>query len=146
MLAHTALLAALEAALLAAPAVAGGEVARSRSAPVKATAAQAVRLRLLSADPEPLSGYLAPADCTTRVAVECLGRVDSTGDADEAAGQVLQAVHTRLAANAAALEAAGFSLQLYPQLRWDQEDADERIGVVIAIYTVTHRVHTEDLS
>lgn len=143
MLAHAHLVDLIEAHLTGAPAVAGGQVGRFRTRAVSADAPQAVNVRLGRSVPQPLAGYGAPVDYDTQLVVECLGRARGNGgtgnDTDTAAGQVLQDAHSRIAANAAALDAAGFSITLAPSLQWAQDDADERIGVVIAIYNVQHR-------
>jgi hypothetical protein len=139
MLAHAHLVDLIEAHLTGAPAVAGGQVGRFRTRAVSAEAPQAVNVRLGRSLPQPLAGYGAPVDYDTQLVVECLGRARGSADTDAAAGQVLQDAHSRLAAHAAALDAAGFSITLAPSLQWSQDDVDERIGVVVAIYNVQHR-------
>jgi hypothetical protein len=145
MLAHAHLVDLIEAHLTGAPAVAGGQVGRFRTRAVSADTPQAVNVRLGRSVPQPLAGYGAPVDYDTQLVLECLGRARGNGgagtdtDTDTVAGQVLQEAHSRIAANAAALDAAGFSITLAPSLQWAQDDADERIGVVIAIYNVQHR-------
>lgn len=144
MLAHQLLMDALVASLSAAPAIAGGNIQRHRTRPVADGVAQAVSLRVLGSTPQPLAGMGAPIDWSTRIGIECVGRAGVDSTADQAAGPVLQAVHSRLCADAA-LPAAGFDLMPWPELSWDQEDTDERIGAVIAIYTVRHRTTPTDL-
>jgi hypothetical protein len=144
MLAHQQLMDALMASLSASPAVAGGNIHRHRTRPVADGVAQSVSLRVLSSTPQPLVGMHAPIDWITRIGVECVGRAAADSTADQAAGPVLQAVHGRLCSDAA-LAGAGFDLMPWPELSWDQEDLDERIGAVIAIYTVRHRTTPTDL-
>lgn len=146
MLAHADLLRRLEQALMLAPAVASGHVGRHRSRPVGADVPQAVNLRLGRSVPDPMAGVGAPINYETQLVIECLGRAKGPAETDEAAGQVLQDTHTRIAANAADLAQAGYSILLAPTLQWDQDDADDRIGVVIAIYPVLHRTSSETLS
>lgn len=144
MLAHQLLMDALMASLVAAPAVAGGNIQRHRTRPVADGVQQAVSLRVLGSTPQPLAGLGAPIDWITRIGIECIGRAGTDSTADQAAGPVLQAVHTRLCTDSA-LASAGFDLFPWPELSWDQEDLDERIGAVIAIYTVRHRTTPTDL-
>lgn len=146
MIGHVALLNQVEQFLVAVPAVAGGHVGRHRTRPVGADVPQAVNMRLARSLPQPLAGLGAPVDYETQLVLECLGRAKNQTETDAAAGEVLQAAHSRIAANVAALEQAGYSIVMAPTLQWDQDDADERIGVVIAIYTVLHRTSSDTLS
>jgi hypothetical protein len=139
MLAHQQLLGLVEAALLTAPPVASGNVYRSRTRPIPEGANQAVRVRLVRSTPTSLAGLQAPVDYATLIGVECLARATGAGvAADEAAGPVLVDVQAKLVADTT-LAAAGYTLDLGPQLEWDSDDTDERVGAVIAVYTVQHR-------
>ena len=140
MLAHRQLLDLVEAAFQQAPAIAGGEVQRHRTRPVPAEKDQAVRLRVVRSLPSPLAGTSAPIDWETLLAVQSLARATTGQTPDEAVEPVLVAAHTRLVSTAAAtLRAAGFEVDPGPTLGWDEDEAEERIGSLTAIYTVRHR-------
>ena len=97
MSAHLGIQAAIVAALMAAPAVAGGNVKVNTTRPVSAAFSQAVVVRLVQSranTPQILGG---PYDWMTQVQVECLARAAS-GNADPMAAvdALLEAVWTRL--------------------------------------------------
>ena len=124
-----------------------GNVGAGRVRAIAERASQWVDVRMLRAAPDHMAGGPgAPIFYTTTVAIECVARVGASGDPDTAAAAVLQDVHARLADQQADLLAAGYSLGLSPDLRWDRDDADDRIGVVLAVYTVTHTVSSTDLT
>lgn len=131
---HQQLLDLIEAALLAGPAVAGGNVQRSRTRPMADTQAQMVSLRIVNSRG---AGQLDLVEWVTTVGVQCIASAIEPTAADVAVASLLEAVHARIV-GATSLQAAGYLLAKDFRLEWDQEELDERIGSVEAIYTVRH--------
>jgi hypothetical protein len=138
MLAHRQLLDLIEAALLADPPVAGGNVQRQGTRPLAATKSQMVTLRLVrSRGQQVMLGGPAPIEWQTLVGVGCIARGVAPQTPDEAVSDLVAAVHARIAGTAT-LAAAGYRLHPEHHLEWEQDEIEERIGAVIAIYTVRH--------
>ena len=134
MIAHQQLLDLIEAALNAAPAVAGGNVKRHRTRPMAEDQSQMVSLRVINSRG---AGQLDLVDWTTTVGVLCVASTVEPTTPDAAVSGLLETVHARIA-GASTLQPAGYLLQKDFRLEWDQEELDERIGAVEAIYTVRH--------
>lgn len=138
MLAHQHLLDLVEVALLASPAVAGGNVHRQRTRPMAAGADQMVSLRLVSSRGAPLFlGGDAPIEWQSVIAVECIARGASSASPDEAVAGLLEVVHARIVSDAAT-KAAQYRIDPEHRIEWDQDELDERIGAATSIYTVRH--------
>lgn len=138
MLSHQLLMDTLIAELSAAPMLVDGGISRQRARPLPEVFTGAINVRILRSDPEPLAGIGAPITWSTRVAFECIGRASSSTAPDEVAAPVFEALHLRLASSVVALAAAGFELDLSPTLQWDQDEQEDRIGAIVAIYNVRH--------
>jgi hypothetical protein len=139
MLAQQVLLDILQAALEADPPLFDGGVGRQRTRTLPADFTGAVNVRAVRADPtDELAGFGAPVHYTTRIGLECIGKVLAPNAPDEAAGAVLTLAHGRIMAYVSALQTAGFEIDPSPSLMWDQDELDERIGAVTAIYNFRH--------
>lgn len=138
MLAQKRLVDLIEADLQAGPAVAGGNIQRQGMRPLAAGTSEMVALRVVRSHGRPvmLSGE-APLEWQTLVAVGCVARAAAGQAPDEAVAGLLAAVHGRISGSAA-LAAAGYRVHPEHHLEWDQEELEDRIGAVTAIYTVRH--------
>ena len=143
---HDAVMDALDTALSAAPVLFDGGVSRNRGRALPEAFTSAVNIRIIRSDPEGYAGVGAPIDWVTRVGFECIAKVKAPSAPDGGASAVLAAVHTRLTASSSTFEQSGFEFDPAPTLQWDQDDSDERIGAVIAIYNVRHRTNSTTLS
>lgn len=134
MIAHQQLLDLVEAALLAGPAVAGGNVKRHRTRPMAEDQAQMVSLRIVNSRG---AGQLDAVEWVTTLAVLCVAAATEPTTPDVAVASLVESVHARIA-GATSLLSAGYLVQKDFRLEWDQEELDERIGSVEAIYTLRH--------
>ena len=111
---------------------------RQRSRPLAESVATGLRVHLRGAQAaHELAGRGAPISWQTVLGVTCIARTTATSTPDQAVAPLIQSVHAALS-GAGAINAAGFTLGP-PQLDWDQEEADERIGACAIYYVVTHR-------
>jgi hypothetical protein len=134
VIAHQQLLDLIEAALLVGPAVAGGNVKRHRTRPMADDQAQMVSLRVVNSRG---AGQMDLVEWVTTVGVLCVCSAIEPTTPDAAVASLLETVHARIA-GATTLQPAGYLLDKAFRLEWDQEELDERIGAVEAIYTVRH--------
>jgi hypothetical protein len=138
MLAQRQLLNLIEADLLASPAVAGGNVQRQGGRPLATGKGQMVTLRLVrSRGQQVMLGGPSPIEWQTLVGIGCVARATSGQTPDEAVADLVAAVHARIAGSTA-LATAGYRVHPEHHLEWEQDELEERIGAVIAIYTVRH--------
>lgn len=143
MLAHQRLLGLVVAALQAAPALAPAEVLRQRTRPLPEGVDRGVSVRLVNSRPR--ATVMSVIDWQTVIAVEFIARCGASMSPDEAVGPLVTAGHQSIV-GAAALSAAGFSVEPEPHLDWDQNEFDERVGACTAFYTFRHRTGWQDLN
>jgi hypothetical protein len=142
---HTQLLDLVQSALASVPAVAP-VIHRHRTRPMPPQVAQMLTLRLVRSLGEPI--YLSGPDAlqwTSIVAIEYLARVPVGVETDAAVADMLSTGHQRLLSDAV-LQAAGVRIEPRYQLDWDQDELDERIGAVTALYTMRHQGDLTTLS
>jgi hypothetical protein len=128
---------ALQAALLAAPALAGGRVYAGRTRPIAQEEASAINLRL--SDTQATHPVLQATDWRTVVIVECAARAAPGGPAaDTAADALLADAHTRLHDFAA----PGLGLLQVTDdatVEWDHDADDTAYTCATLRLTVVHR-------
>lgn len=138
MLAQRKLLDLILADLQAGTPVAGGNIQRQASRALAAGTSQMVTLRLVRSRGNPIMlGGDSPIEWQTLVGIGCVARAATGQTPDEAVADLLAAVHARVAGSTA-LAAAGYRVHPEHHLEWDQDELEDRIGAVIAIYTVRH--------
>ena len=146
MSAHLAIQQAIAAALLAAPAVASGNVRQNATRPVASASTQGVVVRLAqssAATPQVLAG---PYNWTTRFEVECLARA-SSGSADPVAAvdTLLEAVWSRLSTlNTTGLGVVDVRMQ--PAIDWQLDDSETPVAAATVYLLVNHRTASTSLA
>lgn len=128
---------AIQSALLAAPALAGGNVYAGRPRPIAQEEATAINLRL--SDAQATHPVIQATDWFTTVLIECAARAEPGGlDADTAADALLVAVRTRLRGFAPAglglLEIADSTV-----VEWDHDADDTAYACATLRLTAVHR-------
>ena len=146
MSAHLAIQQAIAAALLAAPAVASGNVRQNATRPVASASTQAVVVRLAqssAATPQVLAG---PYTWTTRFEVECLARAAiGTADPVAAVDTLLEAVWSRLST----LNTTGLGVmdvRMQPTIDWQLDDSETPLASATVYLQVTHRTASTSLA
>lgn len=146
MSAHLSIQQAIVAALLAAPAVAGGNVKANTTRPMSAGQSQACVVRLAqsrAATPQVLAG---PYDWTTRFDVECLARAANGGaDPVAAVDGLLELVWARLST----LPTTGLGVmdvRMNPSIDWQVDDADAPAASAVVSLFVNHRTTSTTLA
>lgn len=135
---------ALQAALLAAPALAGGFVQLGRMVPLPEGKQQGIWIRpARSQGTEPFAGN-ARTDWDSEVLVAMAARAPAGGDGLTAVDALLSAVYARLAV--AAPPAAGFEWLGQPSLAWDIDEADQTLGAVELRLRFQHRTASGSLA
>ena len=140
--AHLAIRNAVAAALLAAPALAAGNVVTNRRRPMPAEVASHIFVYL--EDSLAAHDVLGLADWRTRIRIECLARATAMGPADDAADALAVAVHARLLADPG-LGFAAIDTEVQA-LAWTEDDTDPSLANVQAIYSVWHRCPSATLA
>lgn len=149
--AHQQLVDLIVSSLMASPAVAAGTVFRQRKRAIAASVQQAVCVRIVSSGGRSLKGsifrdpVMPPTEWLTSVAVDCVARVAPGQATDAAVADLLDLVHQRIT-QSAALATAGYIVSPDHSLDWDQEDMDESISGVSALYTIRHTTPPRTLS
>ena len=146
MSAQLALRDAVVAALLAAPAVAGGYVQANRRRPVPEQTAQAVFVYLeqSTAEPSPLYGN-GRVDWTTQLRIECLARRSGGLDADDAADALASSVYARLLGNANLSGLLVDPLEV-TAMAWAEDEVDGQLSGVQLLATAAHRTENPSLA
>ncbi len=145
MNAHDAIVAAIVAALLAGPALAGGRVSEEADFDqLPQGVDQAVSVAMLNSEPRAiLLGASAPIDWRTTVRVLCFARVDTAGAAGRASRALHAAVYARLMADQSL---GGLVSQIEPPtLASNTELIGTRMGVLSADYVIHHRSSSTSL-
>lgn len=143
MSAFLAIQTGLRGALIAAPALAGGNVQLNRFRPIPESQSSALVLRLdQTGGQETVLGVL---DWVSSYSVECYARAAGGADPAQAVDALLADVWARLAV----LDAAGIGAQqltLTPQIDWQYDDAATALVCAVIRLTVTHSTTTETLA
>lgn len=141
--AFKALNAALVAALVAAPALAGGRVYANRLRPIQQAHSTAVVVRLVASQSQEIA--LGALDWSTQFAIECLGRGTTGADPVDAVDALLLAVWPRLASlDAAALGAMAVVVDAGVEWQFDEGEASSASATLRL--TVQHRTTTASLT
>ena len=140
--AHMAVRDAIVAALLAAPALAGGKVVANRRRPMAADVSSQIFVYLEdSLASHEIIGF---TDWRTRIRIENLARSTALASADDAADALAFDSHARIMADpglggrAITTEAAAMA--------WTEDEADPTLSAAQQIFTVWHRCPDESLS
>jgi len=143
MNAHDEVVDALLAALLAAPALAGGRVQEEASFDlIPESVSAAVSLTFMGSQAELVVLDGAPLSWRTGVRISCFARHDAAGQGGRASRALHAQVYARLMASPA-VRALG---QIDPpRLNSDTELAGSRMGLLHADYIVTHRTAADAL-
>ena len=146
MSAHLAIQQAIATALLAAPAVASGNVRQNATRPVASASSQGVVVRLAQSSaptPQVLAG---PYTWQTRFEIECLARAASgTADPVAAVDGLLEAVWSRLST----LNTTGLGvvdLRMQPTIDWQLDDSETPLASATVYLQVTHRTASTTLT
>ena len=132
----------LVAALVAAPALAGGRIYANRLRPVSAGSTTAVVVRLDKA--EGVQMLLGVVDWTSTYIVECYARAPGNGEPAAAIDQLLSDVWARLCAlNANALGA--IDITIAPRIDWQYDDGDTPLVCAVIQLSVQHRTPSDSL-
>lgn len=125
---------AIVAALLAAPALAGGRVVANRRRPMAQAVASQVFVYL--ADSEASRETLGQIDWHTRVRIECLAR-DSAGlSAEDAADALAVSAYARIMADTTL---GGTAIDADPKaIAWTEDEADTTLSACQQIVSVWH--------
>jgi hypothetical protein len=146
MSAHLGIQAAIVAALMAAPAVASGNVKVNTTRPVSAAFSQAVVVRLVQSranTPQILGG---PYDWLTQVQVECLARAaNGAADPMAAVDALLEAVWQRLSTVSPAGLGA-IDVRMQPAIDWQLDDGETPVVAAVINLTVNHRTTSTTLA
>lgn len=131
--------AAILAALVQAPALAGGRVYAERHRPLQAGDASFMVLRQATADGQETA--LGARDWTTRYALECYARATPGTDPTATLDPLLYDADARLGAlDAAAIGAT--SLPPARQIDWQVDETDAPYACAVITFAVTHRTPT----
>lgn len=141
--AFATLQAALLAALVSAPALAGGNVSASRLRPISAGSSTALVLRLEQAEGE--ERVLGAVDWQTSFSVECYARGAAAGaDLVAAVDPLLTDTWARLAALSFA--SLGADITLNPKVDWQFDDGETPMVCAVIRLTATHRTALSTLT
>lgn len=136
--AHLQIQSAIVAALMAAPALAGGHVKANTVRPLATSQASAVVVRLMSSSAA-TSMLGAPRDWTTQYQVECLARsASASGDPVAAVDSLIGQAWQRLSALRLA-ELGVMDVAVVPAIDWQVEDLDTPVAAAVLRLTVLHR-------
>lgn len=138
----------IEALLLQAPALAAGDIERSKARRMALESDAALRIYPQAADGTAAAVRGGFHRFAFEVTVECLARASLTGpdagDAEAAADALLQAVWQRLAA--AAPPAGVHSLLNRPRINWETGDGERPLAVAVFTFGVDLSTHNQTLA
>lgn len=147
MLAQTQIVSLIVAIGRAAPAVA--ELVDDHSTrPLPAELASRVMVRAASSSGQQIViGAQAPIDVATQVHLQCVARAPAGSglSPQQAVDPVVAAMHARLMSDTT-LPAAGYEIDYAFDWVWDEDEMDESIGSVRAVYTLRHRAAHNSLT
>ena len=141
MSAFTIILASLSAALLAAPALAGGHISTNRLRPIPAGQSTAIVLRLSQA--EGAEYVLGSLNWKSSFTVECYARANAGSDPVAAVDALLLDVWQRLAA--LSTDVLGADISLNPQIDWQYDDAETPVVCAVIQLVALHATSTANL-
>lgn len=146
MSAHLSIQSAIVAALLSAPALAGGNVQANTLRPLASSKSSALVVRMVqsrAATPQILGG---PYDWVTTYQVECLAR-GAAGSSESAAvvDSLLESAWQRLST----LSPTGLGVidvRMQPAIDWQMEDAETPMVAAVISLQVNHRTQSTTLA
>lgn len=144
MTAFLAVTDAVRDALLAAPALAGGNVNRGRNVPLAASATAGIDVGIGAAQAQPLGLAGQTLQWETTVIVTCKARATAGTDAEAAVDPLLSSTWARLLAMTA--PAGVVAMTLEPSVRWDVEEADHPLAAASLALRITHLTTTDTLT
>lgn len=133
--AQLSLLQAVEAALLASPAIAGGNISED-DVPMQPGTDAAIRVRLGRSRGRQLPLDDSTTEWSTQIALECRQRASVGQSPYTAVDALLQAAYTRVVDQATAPNLGSWAAE--PSIEWDIDEADTSIGVATLVLTATH--------
>lgn len=141
--AHDAVAGAARAALLAAPAIAGGRVERARTRPIDEAFAQFVGVSVAGSTPQRAAILAAPVEWTTDLRAWCWARgtpatpLAAAITGEQAALGLYAQVYARLQAD---ITLGGAAWDVEPgAIAVDSDDQDVSLGCVVASFRIRHR-------
>lgn len=135
---------AVRDALLAGPALAGGNVQRGRNLPLPAGSAQGIDVGIANSRAQPLGLTGGALQWDTTVIVACKARATASTDAESAVDPLLVAAWQRLLAMTA--PAGVVAITLEPTVQWDIEEADQPLAAASLVLRITHLTTTNSLT
>ncbi len=138
MNAHEAILQAVQALLLQAPAIAGGNVVRGRQRPVEEGTDQFVALYFDGSNPERNTVFGHRIDWTTEIRWECHALGNATTSGDAAALALNAQVYARLWSDPS-LGGLVWDMAAQPILAPEHDEMAEPLGYLSSSVTVRHR-------
>ena len=140
--AFVGLQAGLVAALVAAPALAGGHISANRLRPIPASQTAAIVVRLDRSEGQQM--VLGAMDWSTAYTVECYARAPGSGEPAAAIDQLLADTWARLCAlDATALSATDITVS--PRVDWQYDDGETPLVCAVISLTVLHRTPSDNL-
>lgn len=138
----------IEGLLLQAPALAAGDIERSKERRMALDSSAALRIFPLNADGRAAAVRGGFHTFIFDVSVECLARATTTGvdagDAEAAADALLQAVWQRLAAATAPVGVQ--SLLTRPRIAWEFGEGERPLAAVVLTFSVELSTHNQTLA
>jgi hypothetical protein len=147
MLAQTHIVALIVALGRSAPPVADLVDAHATH-PLPSELASRVMVRAASSSGQQIViGAQAPIDVATQVHLQCVARAPAGSglSPQQAVDPIVAAMHERLMSDTT-LPAAGYEIDFAFDWVWDEDELDESIGSVRAIYTLRHRAAHNSLT
>ncbi len=135
---------AVRDALLANPALAGGNVQRGRGVPLPAGSSQGIDVSIASSRAQPLGLADGALQWESTVVVTCKARASAATDAEAAIDPLLVATWQRLLGMTAPAGVSGMALD--PAIQWDIEEADQPVAAASLALRITHITNTAALA
>ncbi|MBK9363000.1 MAG: hypothetical protein IPM99_18800 [Rubrivivax sp.] len=135
---------AVRDALLANPALAGGNVQRGRGVPLPAGSSQGIDVSIASSRAQPLGLAHGSVQWESVVIVTCKARASAATDAEAAIDPLLVAAWQRLLAMTVPEGVSGMVLD--PAIQWDIEEADQPVAAASLALRITHITNTAALA
>lgn len=135
---------AVRDALLASPALAGGNVKRGRNVPMSLSADQGIDISAAASRGQPLGLGDGSIQWDTTIVIVCKARADATGDAESALDPLLVSTWQRLLGMTLPPGVSGIALE--PAIQWDGDEADQPIGTAALSLRITHITTTAALA
>ncbi len=136
---------AVTAALLASPALAGGNVLQGRALPVEIAHAAEVHVAVARSQAEDLVLRGPERLWVTTLTVTCYARATAGQSGDAAVDPLLQAVYARLQGLESSPPPGAQSVTLDPVVAWDVDEGGKTVGVARLTLIVRHITTTATL-